>query len=177
VALTVALLAFAACSSSNKSSKAPNTATTGSTPTTSANAPTDWAPQQVAQAAQLADKLRGAGVSCDKYTVVDYRTVYNDYKASRLPVPGAMTQCTTAGGENLTFETFSSEGAAYGFMGAKIRLICTSARNRNLPPPSFPYVASISWFIEPDTKATGDRVAAIEGHPPTVYSRLEVCPK
>jgi hypothetical protein len=176
VALAVALLALAACSSSNKSSKNPTTTTTPSSPTTAANASTGWAPKQVAQAKQLADKLRAAGVACDRYTVLDYKTIYSDYKPTGLPVPGAMAQCTTAGGENLTFETFSGEGPAYGFMGSKIRLVCTSAAKRELPA-SFPYVASLSWFIEPDTKATGDRIAQVEGGSPSVVSRLVQCPK
>jgi hypothetical protein len=169
VAVAVAVVAIAACSSSNKSSKGATTTTTPSPPT-SANA-NQWAPAQIAQAQQLAAKLRAHGIACDGYKVDDKSAWVRSNPT--LPPPGAIAECTSAG-ENLTIETFDSEGHAYGYMGTKINLICTSKSGVH---PNFPYVAALTWFIEPDTKATGDRIAAAEGGLPSVVSRESACPK
>jgi hypothetical protein len=169
VALAIAVVAIAACSSSNKSSKGPTTTTVPSPSTTTAS--TGWAPAQLAQAKQLADKLRAHGIVCDDYKIYD-KPLWVE-KDPTLPPPGAITECTS-GPENLTIETFDREGHAYGFMGTKINLVCTSKSGVH---PSFPYVAALTWFIEPDSKGMGDRIAAAEGGPPRVVSRASACPK
>jgi hypothetical protein len=172
VALAIAVAVIAACSSSSKFAKNSNTTTTASSRPTTASAAIGWAPAQLAAAKQLADKLRAQGIECRGYAPDDYKKWVAGNPT--LPIPGAVAECASAGNENLTFETFAGEGPAYEFMGTKIGLVCTSKSGVH---PSFPYVASLTWFVEPDAKATGDRVAAAEGGPPSVQSRVTSCPK
>jgi len=160
VVLLVAVVAVGACSS-NKSAK--NTPTTAPpTPTTSSAKPTAWNAAALAQAKQLADKVRGAGIKCDNYAPQDYAAVSADLQKSHIPVPGAMASCTSVGGEDLTFETFADQTSAYQFMGTKIRLVCQSAGTRPALG-AFPYVRSVTWFVEPDSQATAEKLAPILG--------------
>jgi hypothetical protein len=58
-------------------------------------------------------------------------------------------------------------------MGTKIRVICDTAQ-KNHTSPTFPYVASLTWFIQPDSKGLADRIAPLFPHS---VSRLAGCPK
>jgi hypothetical protein len=153
----LAVVAVGACSSSNK--KAEPAATT-TTPTTASGA-SGWNAAARAAAKDLADKIQAGGVTCTGYTDVDYQAVSNDLMKAGIPVPGAMAQCTSTGGENLTFETFADEAAAYSFLSTKNGKICATAAQKNLKNVSYPYVAATTYFIEPDNKATADRISKI----------------
>jgi hypothetical protein len=170
--LGVAVLLLGACSSSSKSSRPP--ATTLPPITSPPNAVRNgWTPAALASAKKLADLTRSKGVACNGYNVISYTAVAADYQKTGLPLPGAMTQCTSAGGENLTFETFANVGDAYQYMGDKISIICRSAQARKAASPTFPYVASTTWFVEPDAQATADRIAPLIGG----ISRTGRCPQ
>jgi len=156
-AVLLAVVALGACSSSNKKSE-PSATTT--TPTTASNGP-GWNAAALAAAKDLADKIQAGGVTCSGYTDLDYQTVANDLTKSGIPVPGAMAQCTSTGGENLTFETFADEQAAYSFLGTKNGKICATAAQKKLKNVSYPYVAATTYFIEPDNQATADRISKI----------------
>jgi hypothetical protein len=155
------VVALAACSSSNKTAK--STPPPTGTPTTTGKA-TGWAAAQLATVQQLADTMRAKGLQCDGYTPIDYKTGVLENTNGGLPVPDAEAQCTGDGGENVTFYAFSGEGPAYAWMGTKIRVICNTAAKNNLAPPTFPYVASLTWFIQPDSIGLGDRIAPLFPH-------------
>lgn len=159
--LIVAVVAVSACSSSGKSATN-NPTTAPSTPTTSATTPTGWNAAAVAQAKQLADKIRAAGIKCDGYGPDDYAAVSADLQKSKIPVPGAQASCTSAGGEDLTFYSFTDQTSAYQFMGTKIRLVCHGAGARPALA-EFPYVRALTWFVQPDNQATADKLAPILG--------------
>ena len=161
VVLLVAVVAVGACSSS-KSSKGPTNTTAASTPTTAGKSP-GW------NAAALA-----AGETTRRQGPCEWRQMRRLRAAGlrrsvRLISRSPASRCRarsrraqSAGGEDLTFETFADQTAAYQFMGTKIRLVCQSAGTKPALA-SFPTCARPTWFVEPDNKATADKLAPILG--------------
>jgi hypothetical protein len=160
IVATVAIVAVSACSSSDKASKGPTVTT--SSPTTATGKASEWSPSALAAAKTLADTARAKGVQCDGYAPQDYAAVSADLQKSGIPVPGAMASCTSAGGEDLTFETFADQAAAYAYMGTKIARVCKSAGDKP-ELGAFPYVRALTWFVEPDNQATADKLAPLLG--------------
>jgi len=137
-----------------------------------ADAPAGWDPRALATAERLAEALRRADVACDDYETFDHGKVAADYEKGELPLPAAMATCRSADDEDLTFEIFTDASQAAQFFDAKLRAVCRTASEKALPFAGIPYVQGDGWLVEPDEKATSDRLAKILGG----ESKLATCP-
>lgn len=121
-----------------------------------------WNASAAATATRLAHSLRAGGIACDDYAPSNYSAIASDYDR-RLPLPAAMSTCTSADGEDLTFEIFTDIKARDDFMATKLLLVCTNASEQGIVFPGFPYVEADAWLIEPDAEDTARKVAEIIG--------------
>jgi hypothetical protein len=128
----------------------------------SAEAP-NWGADAVATAQGLATRLRAGGQGCDDYEPWNYGMLRADLESKHIPVPRAVTACTTATAEDLTFEVFVDGAAKAAFVSAKRKLLCDAAARRDVPFPGFPYIDGGAWIIEPDEQATARALAPLVG--------------
>jgi len=152
------VVAVGACSSSGHSS-----ASEPSTTTTTDTSAQGWDAGALTNAQQLADTARAKGIACDGYNIYAHDAIAKDYAKANGSVPCAMTQFTSSGNENITFEVFTSQSKASVFLGQKLVAVCTTVRIKKEPDPNFPYVAGPAWFVEPDNAATAARLATALG--------------
>jgi len=158
IGIGAVVLAFAAASAAQQ-------------PTADKAQHTSWDAAALHTAEGLATKLRAGGIKCDEYkpeAIESYGPVYRE----RLPLPAAVASCSTHADEDLTFEVFKDPAHTQDFIRAKQALLCKEAAKTKLQFPGFPYVDGGAWVVEPDEKATGDKIAPIVGG----QSKLAACP-
>ena len=125
--------------------------------------PAGWSAAALQTATQLAGKVRAAGLACDAYEPAPFGMFDAGYQR-RLPLPAASASCEGDDKEDLTFEVFEDAKQARQFVDAKQALLCRRAADMQLTEfPGFPYVDGGAWIVEPDEKATADKLAPILG--------------
>ncbi len=164
----VALCAFGACARGQQvgNSTSPDK---GSTAADKGSAPPDkqeaqsWNPAALKTAEELAAKVRAGGMQCDEFGSAPFEAYEEQYK-NKAPLPAAMAGCTAEDDEDLLFEVFVDAKHAREFIETKRALLCRRAVEIKLPQfPGFSYVDGGTWIIEPDEKATADKLAPILG--------------
>jgi hypothetical protein len=102
-------------------------------------------------------------MACTDYISSPFGMFDADYQR-KVPLAAAITSCATDDDENLTFEVFADAKQAREFLDAKQAMLCTKmAAHRLFEFPGFPYVDGGAWIVEPDEKATADKLAPILG--------------
>lgn len=123
----------------------------------------DWSPAALRSAESLAARIRAAGVKCDDYEVASF-SAYSSATRRKVPLPDAMTSCTSEDDEDLTLETFDDDGRRQAFISSKRAFLCeAAAKQKAVAYPGFPYVEGEAWIIEPDEKGTADKLAKLLG--------------
>jgi hypothetical protein len=126
-------------------------------------AATGWSADALQIAEQLAGKVRAAGMACDGFEPSPVGSFDADYQR-KLPLAAAVATCSTDDEEDLTFEVFKDAKLAREFLEAKQKLLCARAAAMQLTGfPGFPYVDGGAWIVEPDEKATAERLAPVLG--------------
>jgi hypothetical protein len=125
--------------------------------------PTGWNAAALQTAEGLAGRLRAAGIRCEDYTVAPLAMFDADYQR-RMPLAAAIASCTSDGDEDLTFEVFEDAAHARAFVDAKQAYLCKRAVDLQLGDfPGFVYIDGGTWIVEPDEKATADKLAPMLG--------------
>ena len=72
---------------------------------------TDWDPAALAAAMALAQRVSASPVGCLDPGPVTFEQVKSSYELVKLPMPGALVQCNSTDGEDLTFSSFTDEAS------------------------------------------------------------------
>lgn len=125
--------------------------------------PKAWDAGALKTAEELAAKVRATGTECNDYSVHPIAVYDADYQR-RMPLAAAISSCETETEEDLTFEVFLDAEKKQAFVDAKQAMLCRKAANMKLRGfPGFPYIDGGAWIIEPDEKATAERLAPLLG--------------
>jgi hypothetical protein len=139
---------------------------------------TDWDPDALTAAMELAQRASATTVGCVDPGPVSFNEVKSSHELVKLPMPGATVQCfSVLEDEDLTYSAFADEQAKNDFIEAKAELIC----GRALAPESDPavttrfdgliYIDAGNVIIEPDTFPIRDVLARELGATPA-----KMCP-
>ena len=102
-------------------------------------------------------------MACTDYAPAPFAMFDADYQR-RLPLAAAIASCTTDNDEDLTIEVFADPTRAREFVEQKRAYLCGRAVDLKLADfPGFFYVDGGAWLVEPDDKATADKLAPILG--------------
>lgn len=174
----LAILAVLTSACTDRASQAPETAPQASEAPPEEPAvpegPTDWDPQGVAAIEALAERLRAVGVPCEELEISLFVALAEDYEKRFGQRPAAEASCMTSDDEDLTFYVFADAADLERFMERKRSILCSKAVEAGVPHfPGYPYVKGDVWFIQPDERATAEKIAPLLG----ATAGLAACPQ